>query len=289
MVHSQYLPSQATPSDTLVKMYSLPGSISKEDARLMSSLNRASLLGQAGLSYGELFTLHKTLRGAEESKFFEPYADLLEEDLAAKLTAGKDTILAAFKKCTHSQLEVPLVSWNTVRWHESLNELQWRRSNMTSDQLAAEQELKWEQEQTILDNGWETKVGVTKRIFECVGYNVFEESTETSLFPAKVDKIFRHSDLAQRIALLFGTNFSTYIKQETVDGAGDAREVGGFSVAKRTLVLRFLPYGPTPSQMKRLLEVARTQNERRDAGKRTLLLHEETLVGADLLRLSTSA
>ncbi len=271
-------------------MYSLPGSISSADALLISSINKGSLLGNAGLAYNELFSLHKANKRTEDIKVVEPYADLLEDELVSKLQEKKDTILAAFKKCTSSDLEVPLFSWKSIRWNESLSNREWRRAQMTAEELAADSILKYDQENKIELNDWETKFGVKHYSWQ---YDEYEEDTvEHSHFvhyPMKVDRIFRTSDLAHRISLHFGVNFYTYVKQDFLGGLGDEDMTTGFNVVKRTLVLKYLPYGPSHGQMQRLLQVARTQKERKDNGERATLMRNETVFGADLVCAFDSA
>jgi hypothetical protein len=85
--------------------------------------------------------------------------------------------------------------------------------------------------------------------------------------PVKVDRIFRHSDLAKRISLSLGPNFYPRFLQELVSEVSDQVNDGGYRVYKKTLVVVYYPFGLEKDKMKKLLEVAKSQAKRIAEGK----------------------
>jgi hypothetical protein len=62
-----------------------------------------------------------------------------------------------------------------------------------------------------------------------------------------VDRIFRNSDLAERLSLTLGPNFLPSYKWESVEGAADESEFG-YRVYKKTLCVIYCPFGVSKPQ-----------------------------------------
>jgi hypothetical protein len=120
----------------------------------------------------------------------------------------------------------------------------------------------------ITDNGWESKfwVETTQSYYDSWAGEYVQEATVTTYPPVKVDRIFRNSDLAMQVSLKLGPNFFPFTKWERIDEACDESD-HGYSVYKKTLWVRYYPFGVTQQQMTRLLAVAKTQAERMAMGK----------------------
>lgn len=264
--------------------------LSHSDNILMNSLTTNSILGEMSREDGHLFYLHKLNKTAEDAKRMEPYADILEDELVAMLKAGKDNLVAELKKCKSADIQIPLFNWNTVIWHESLHELNSRRAKMTAEERKDSHETKWAQEEMIDRNKWETKFSVINETLEYdASVDDMVEYFYHTYYPMKVDRIFKQTDLAQRLALALGPNFSTYTRTTSLENAGDKREIGGFSVLKKTLYLKYHPYGLPYNLFQPFLQIAKVQEDRKNKGERTVLKRSEKPFGADLLRLTPSA
>ena len=256
--------------------------LSLSDARLVRSINARSILGEATSSTGDLYMLYKQHKDRETQEMLNRYVDILEDELVAILKAGKDNLLAELKKCTTSNMQVDLFNWNTVVWYETLTELKWRVAQMSPEQRTEHDAKKKAQYALIEEMGWETKFGVKRVPWDL-------QQPTLAYTKEKVDFIFRHSNLAQRLVLALGTNFSTFIKCSRVHDEGEYGELNRFSVYKKTLVLKYHPYGLNYHQMNHLLNVAKVEKERRDKLERKELEMDERAVGVDLLRLNPDA
>ncbi len=260
--------------------YNLPYTLSAADAALFSSLRASALLPSlATPCHGELVTLFKERKREEDKKRVEPYADILEGELTKMLEERKDSILQQLKDSKGTSFTADLFSWKTVHYSETLASMQARVSEMSSEERVAHYEKVRETRFAIEDNGWESEFFVEARdpIYDDDGY-FQEEETSTPYPSVKVDRIFRCSDLAERLSLKLGPNFYPFTKWEYVQGAGNYEE-NGFNVYKKTLAVRYYPFGVKKDQMKKLLGVAKTQAERKTRGEVISLRARETPVG----------
>jgi hypothetical protein len=260
-------------------MSSLPYTLSAEDTALFQSLQASALLPTlARPGRGEMVELFKQRKREEHKKAVESYADLLEIELVKMLEERKASILQQLKDSKGSSFTAKLFSWKTVSYHESLTELQRRKSEMTADQMAQHPLLMRERRIEIMENQWESyfSVEATQGYYNPHGY--VEEETYSTHYPMKVDRIFRHSDLAMRLSLKLGPNFYPFIKWDRVEGAG-AEGDHGFSVFVKTLSVRYNPFGVNKEQMMKLLAVAKTEAQRAALGQKTGYTAGETPMG----------
>lgn len=262
-------------------MSSLPYTLSAEDAALFQSLQASALLPSlATPASGELVKLFKQRMLEEQKKKMEPYADILEHQLEAMLVERKDSILQQLKDSKGTSFTADLFSWKTILYRESLTSMQTRVGEMSLEERMAHSQKVRSQRIAIEDNGWESKFSVeaSSGYYDEDGYYQ-EEGTYPTYPPVKVDRIFRHSDLAMRLSLKLGPNFFPFTKWERVDAEGDDDYESGYSVYKKTLAVRYYPFGVSKQQMTKLLTVAKTQAERMARGEVVGLAARETPVG----------
>ena len=266
------------------------GDLSLKDSTLLDSLASQSILGEVSKSHGDLHALYKMHKAHETQEMLAPYVDILEDELVAILKAEKDKLIAQLKNCTSSDIEVDLFSWNTVQWNESLSALQRRVAKMTPEERVEHSKKKKAQYKMIKEKGWETKFGILHDTWEADDISWAQEAySYYSYPPKKVDFIFRHSDLAQRLVLALGPNFSTWTNSTRIATVGEYFEENSFFVLKNTLVLRYHPYGLKHQDLNKLLNVAKVQERRREKCDRHALQEYETAVGVDLLRITSTA
>jgi hypothetical protein len=198
----------------------------------------------------------------EEFKRIEPFADLLEHDLAEQIEVRKAAILKQLRESKDTLFTVDLFSWKTVAYSETSQDMRHRYAAMEDGRSALIQENR-RRAILIEDNKWETTFGV-----ESANPYSWDYSDEPywSYYPRKVDRIFRHSDLAMRLSLKLGPNFFPSFRWERVEDAGDSSE-HGFSVYKKTLYVRYYPLGVSQMQLTKLLGVAKKQAERMSLGE----------------------
>lgn len=257
-------------------MNSLPYSLSSADAALFKSLQKSALLPTlATPGAGELVALYKTAKAEEQRKTFEPYADILVKHILDKVREDKASILEQLKKNPGDSMIAPLFTWHTVRYNESLSELAKRRSAMTLTQIRELYATQRERAVKIHDKQWETELTVSESVYD---YYLRDMEETYSMVPAKINKIFQVTDVAQRVSLALGPCFYPFTSWEAVSGLGDDDVRNGFTVFKRTLYVRYYPYGVSSEQMKKLLEVARRQAERKSEDKIRELYASERLV-----------
>jgi hypothetical protein len=236
-------------------MASLSFNLSPEDAAIFQTLQASALLPTlAEPGEGELVELFKQRKREEQKKFIEPYADLLESDLVKMLGRRKASILQELK----SNFTAKLFSWNSVGYHESLSSLKRRQDGMTTKELSDHNVAMRERQFLILENDWESMFSVEGVHYADGGY---EDVPYTALFPVKIDRIFRNSDLDKRLSLKLGPNFFPHIEYELIVGAGD-ESAYGYSVYKKTLCVTYYPFGVSKDKMVKLLKTAKEQAER---------------------------
>jgi len=258
---------------------SLPYTLSAEDAALFKVLQDSAILQDAAKpGEGSLVQLFKQNKKEEQKKFIQPYADILEAQLKVNLWDRKDEILAELKASESSRFSAELFSWNSVQYRESLSDRSKRLSAMGIHERRSYNQKMMDRHQRIKENDWETEFCVkTRCTYEDWGGELVESDTY-SWFPVKVDRIFRNSDLDKRLSLALGPNFYPYIAWELIEGASDDDD-DGFQVYKKTLCVRYYPFGVAKLQMDKLLETAREQAKRKSEGRVYTLGYEETPYG----------
>ena len=265
-------------------MANLSFNLSPADLALFEGLQRNALLPELSKpGEGELVKLYVEKKKEEEKKYMAPYADLLEAEILSELALRKETIQKKLKDSEGSSFTVELFSWNTVYYRESLQDLKRRQSSMTADELREHHRVKHDQEALIQRNGWLSTFGTTVNYIDEDGY----AQTYYGHYPVKVDRIFRNSDLQFRISLALGPNFYPFIRNEYVgESNADYGDTEEFRVMKKTLCLRYFPFGVSQGQMARILEVVKAKNKRSAEGM-VVTLGEATYSGGSETILGT--
>lgn len=261
--------------------FNLPFTLSAEDAALFKSLQTSAILPDlAHPGRGELVEVFKHKKREENRAIVAPYADILETELTKILNKRKGSILEQLRESKDTSFTVPLFSWNTVYYTETLSALRAREAVMSSDEFREHAEAQSQRWKTIANEGWETKFGV-----ECAAVYGYGEDHETDwVYPnMKVDRIFRNSDLAMRLSLKLGPNFFPTIKWELLHEDHHSRD--GFMAYKKTLCVRYYPFGVSENQLKRLLAVVKSEASRIAEGEKTHLRPGEYGVGHKLLEI----
>jgi len=261
-------------------MANLSFTLSPADAVLFKSLQQKAILPELAVpGEGELVKLFKQKKKEQQKAFLAPYADILETEILHELASRKKTILKKLTECEGTSFAVPLCSWNTIHYRESLQELGHRVSAMTPDELRAHYANRYSQEQLFEANGWESMFG-TKDVY------TDEDGERTVIdgyYPVKVDRIFRNTDLAQRVSLALGPNFFPFIGSEYIETPGSDWREDSFWVYKKTLYVRYYPFGVSKTHMTRLLDVLKAKNARQTEGKYVALKATEEATGSGVL------
>jgi hypothetical protein len=248
-------------------MSSLPFTLSVADATLFQELQDSALLPSlAKPGEGELVELFKQKKREEQCNIVEPYADLLEINLKGMLKRRLPSILQSLREAKSTVFTADLFSWYTVQYSETISERQARISKMTYEERAKHYLAVSDREEDIAQNGWET-------MFATRG---FWEYTRKDI---KVERIFRFSDLKERLSLALGPNFYPHIRTEWVSDVSDQVDDRGFRVYKKVLAVKYYPFGVSADQLKKLLEVAKKQAQRKAEGKITTYEKGEYGVG----------
>ena len=242
----------------------LPFTLSASETALFQRLQNDALLPTlANPGVGELVELFKENKREEERTKMEPYADLLELELKAMLAERKDSILKQLRDSKDAFFYVELFSWKTVLYNESLSDYTRRLADQNSYSGFAQRNRSL----YIQDMGWESMFGAETRYFS--QWNPEEDESYWDHYPVKVDRIFRNSDLAERLSLTLGPNFLPSIRSTLVEGAGDESEFG-YRVYKKSLYVRYHPFGVSKAQITKLLSVAKKQSDRTSEGQKLL-------------------
>ena len=253
--------------------FNLPYTLSAEDAALFKTIQDSALLPSlAQPGEGKMVELFKQKKKEEQKRIIAPYADLLEERLMKMLLQRKAEILQTLKDSKGTSFSVDLFSWKTINYHESLSQLKAREAYMSREERNTHYRSQNAHAAAVKETGWESMFGVYEE-----GYNGWAAEIMERLAPVKVDRIFRNSDLAMRISLALGPNFLPYIALENNDPSMGWLQ--GFNVFKKTLGVRYYPFGVPKQQMKELLAVAKSEAKRFAEGKKTRLGGGEYTVG----------
>lgn len=261
--------------------------LSTEDRALFQSLQGSCLLPSLSVpgegDSQEMVDLYLRRKEEEQRQFIAPYADLLEDELVKMLTRRQDLILRDLKNSKDSSFVVELFSWNTVSYDEALWAMKARIAKMSLQERYVHELRQGDREGTIELNRWEYKFGT--EMAQTYGYGPGDEADWVRT-PIKVDRIFRKSDLAMRISLKLGPNFFPFTKMERIFLTEGLPEVGnGYRVYKKTLCVRYYPFGVPESKLKSLLAVAKKENERFEKGQRATLGAAEYPTGYSALNI----
>jgi hypothetical protein len=255
-------------------MNAFPYTLNAEQYALFASLQGSALLpALATPGEGELVQLFKAAKKEDQRKTFEPYADILETYILTEVRSKLPSILEQLKQNPAYAMSAELFTWHTVQYHENLTDLAKRKSAMTPDERSAYYIDARARDIKIKNNRWETEVTVYETVYD---YYTRDEEETYSMYPAKINKVFKVTDLAKRVALALGPCFSPYTRWEPVEEVGEEGPTG-FSVFKCSLCVRYYPFGVDQTQLISLLEVAKAKAERAEADKIRELYPSERL------------
>jgi hypothetical protein len=221
-----------------------------EEAQLFKGLQDESLFSDYRYRVLELERTKEEARTKREKEFVQPYADLLFEHIKASVTARKAELWETLK----TKGECAVFSYEMLRYNQTMLEKQRRLDEMTSDERVAHFEAEVEEPK-------ETQFGANKWFFN--SWKDTEDEDDyyqgTLHYPIKVQRIFRRSDLAVRIGLLFGPHFVTKRTYETLS----TRE-GDFGWSHQKVTLQVVFKGDTISkgEVAQILRVAKETKER---------------------------
>lgn len=253
----------------MASLSALSFKLTAEDKAVFQYLQASALLpALATPGEGELVQQYKQKQKEQMRQTIEPYADILESQLLGYLAERKDEILQKLKSSTDTSFTADLFSWNSVAYGESLTQLKRRQSAMTPEELRQHRSEVGLRQGRIESEGWETTFGVEHQ--ECYDG---EESIYWAMYPVKVERIFRNSDLDLRLSLALGPNFFPFTRWESV------HDEQAYTAYKKTLCVRYYPFGVSKPQMDKLLACAKNEMKRKAAGLKTSLRSDEYGVG----------
>jgi hypothetical protein len=192
----------------------------------------------------------------------EPYADILLPILLAKIKLQSDESLAELMEAAKkgAPLEVNSLWWNTVIYNRSLTEKQRAESVMTYEERRAASLREHDLRDELRASGSEHMVGIRTPSY---GYEEYDAENYT-LWPVKVDRILRVTDLRYRLALALGPNFFPSIRWAEEVNRVEGEE--GHSVRRKELVFRYYPFGLDKFKMKTMLAAFKRQKQREADG-----------------------
>ncbi len=258
----------------MASLYNLSVKLSAEDVAVFQCLQATALLPSlAQPGEGELVALYKQKQRETQQAAMEPYADILETELLKCLEARKAQIYTKLMESKGASFEVELFKWKTVKYRETLTELKQRESEMTTERLREHHSFLRNRSARLEQLGYESMFSAEKsEVYDG------EEETYTTLYPVKVDRIFRFTDLALRLSLALGPNFYPYTAWKAMEGESEEGE-DGYTVFTKTLCVRYYPYGVSKFQMEKLLTCAKKDAKRKAEGTKTALRMSEYGVG----------
>lgn len=205
------------------------------------------------------------LRGA-----MEIYADLLLPrivDYVKKFQTLNPQILKGFEG---EGRVIDIFAWNTVSFTQSLSDYKAALARMSPEERQAEFVSRGRIDKMIYQRDWQHAVCVMKN-------DPAWEMPYPILSMQSLDRIFRYSTLAERIALALGPQFVPVINTKIV--RGPAPGSNGFWVKEKTLSLCYYPNALPADAQRRLKHVAEMQESRMRNGKIRVLDKNESLTG----------
>jgi hypothetical protein len=253
---------------------SLPFTLSAADSALFQELQASAVFPElATPGEGELAIAYKKACNERLRERMEIYADLLLSQILDIVDTKKAAILAQLKKAPKEIMEADIFSWNTVVYDESFSDYKRRLAAMTSEERFNEENRQYDERQCFEQNGWEHTIGLSCEIRSPWG----KVETVPVLSPQRIERIYRHSNLAERVALALGPNFMPYMKMKRLDL--DELDGKNYAVFCKTLTVIYMPFGRSKSSLLKALEVARLQKQREADGKVRTIGDFEMLVG----------
>lgn len=246
--------------------------LSESDSALFRELQDAALLSTLITpAYNEIASLVIKKKGEQERDITEPYADVIFPVLLQRIKITLEESLADLREAAKKgePLDIPSLWWNTVRYDESLTEKKRRESTLPHAERLQLRNTEYDRREGFQRDGSEHMVGVARS--PTYGYD--EDSEDYSLWPIKVERILRFSDLMYRLAMALGPNFFPMIQWE--EQVKRVEGVGSYSVWRKQLVFRFYPFGLDKGKMTTILDAYKRQKQREAEGKiRTLASYE---------------
>ena len=251
-------------------MNSLPYTLNAEQTALFQEMQDSALFpALATPGEGELVTLFKKSYRELQRKRLEPCADLLKTHILARVCVDRAAILEELKKDPKAGMRAELFSWHTIRYNQTLTQLQKAQSKMSFDEKTASRIDMHTEKQQIKDNHWETMLRVDEITDSC--------EMMTAMWEVKINDIFRFTDIADRVALALGPCFFPYIQWQEAEDLTNLKSPN-FRIYKKALCVRYYPFGLDLPKMKRLFEAASKQNERALRGEIRFQEHFELVV-----------
>jgi hypothetical protein len=253
---------------------SLPFTLSAADAALFNELQASAVFPEfATPGEGDLAAAYKKASKERLRERMEIYADLLLPLILEVAQAKKMDIVYQLIKDPHKTMEADIFSWNTVVYTESFSDYKRRLAAMSSQDRFDEENRQYEERQMFEQNGWQHTLGLDVDIRSPWG----GWDSCAMLSPQRIERIFNHSNLAERVALALGPNFMPYTKTTCVYGEETAGK--NYGVFRKTLSVIYMPFGRPKTNLLKALEVVRNQKKREADGKVRKICVCEGIVG----------
>lgn len=141
------------------------------------------------------------MRQKLEIERLQPYADKLYEhlyDMLKKPGVNSKYMAQLVKTCTESryngQLSIPLFTFNSVSWHEGLDDFNKRMEKSSYRERVEALSKQQKDKATQREGQWDAIV------FDRMDFDSFDR-------PARVERVLKKTDCLTRLALKFGPNF----------------------------------------------------------------------------------
>ncbi len=211
----------------------------------------------------------------QERLRMEPYSDILFRLIADKMEEHKDEMIEHLRGCEITQLRVPIFTWKTVSYNESLSEMQYRVSQMTPDERV-EHVTKIAARAPALHDG-ESWIGIT--------------GEAAYLPPVKVNRVINSSDLFHRLMGFLGPCFRPKMDLKRIADAHidvwDPDYCYGYRIYEKTLVAEYCPLGLPLRDLKPLLAAAQAYWKRSEDSKVYYVMDKENITTLDDLLANT--
>lgn len=196
------------------------------------------------LSTDDFSNLWRGRKAQLDAVGLQPYCDVLYQEMRKELLGMKAELSSALRQkigeASHPrELKIPFKSFFSTyepSWPQNCYE--------GSDIWKAMVEFRREEyvmAQTILDNGWDARIAVVREPEWEDTYCPPQQKSWT-LRPQRIYAIVKKTDLLQRLAALFGPDFSVSLKSEYEPRTVDGRE---YLVYRNTFHLHYIPHQTT--------------------------------------------
>lgn len=240
-----------------------PASMTMEEHTQAYQLNAKSIFSDAA---ADLAFLHKEHRRFLEAQQLQPYADLLFArimDAAAGTESKKRLLLSTLKEQIRGtdkmeNCAVTLWEFNAIHWHQTLEQ---KMQCQPAFRPAAERETA----RLISENGWDARIG-TKMWWDRDNIDWSDEYPEENfsweLTPVRVHRVFKNTDLLQRINAQFGTKFMVRLSPSILERPREGSD--GFTVYRYQVRLFYLGKDLYLPKLRDVLAVAKKYSTHKD-------------------------